>query len=430
MYKLGQIIENIQINELTYELYGAVRNKGYLLLIENVLQDEIVDVMIYKSNAKISYARPINFKVKSRLRIENIDSNLQKSGAAPLAIMSYQNQLIFKQNIINQLFKRSLNTNNITKIIPSDIEWNYRNKITVFITKSNKNIEFCLKMKNSNNLVPIKTFPLANKILEKVINDLLSLDRVHINYLLNNYESITLRTNTSQTEVMIIFNSNKTDIIDSNFAQVLLSIKPIIAIVLHKNNKLITSINQDYITDQLLGLNFKISSESFYQINTLQITKIYNHISSYIGKLQNTKILDLYCGIGTISLHVAYNGSNVTGVEIIEKAVINANENARLNQIKNCQFICKNTKEIKAKLFNGVSTIILDPPRAGLQYDLIENIIKAKVVNLIYLSCNPHTLVRDLKLLSNNYKIIEVTPYDMFPQTTHIETLVFLRYEN
>ena len=197
-------------------------------------------------------------------------------------------------------------------------------------------------------------------------------------------------------------------------------------IVFDNNKKIINKIGKSNIIARLDEKCFKIGAQSFFQININQTLKIYNKIAEYLSKNNNSCVLDLYCGVGSIGLYSSENVKELIGVEIVAEAVENAKCNAELNNVKNARFIVGDTKTILLNSNYKPDVIIVDPPRAGLDKSVIDDIEKMHPNLLIYLSCDPITLARDLKQLSTSYIIEEITPYDMFPNTHHVETLVKL----
>lgn len=186
-----------------------------------------------------------------------------------------------------------------------------------------------------------------------------------------------------------------------------------------------------FITDELCGLKFNISPLSFYQVNRTQTEKLYNLVKNNLDLPKDALILDLYCGIGTIGLSLSNSARKIIGAEIVPEAVKDAKENARINGIKNSEFFCCDASKIseKLKIFNeNIDAVVIDPPRKGCSLGLVQDIIKTEPKKIAYVSCNPATLARDLKIFSQNsdFKIKKVIPVDMFPRTSHVETIVIL----
>ena len=203
-------------------------------------------------------------------------------------------------------------------------------------------------------------------------------------------------------------------------------------VILGKECKLIWG--KEKITDFLCGLKFEISPLSFYQVNRSQAEKLYITIKENIVSLENPEILDLYCGIGTIGLSLSRNARKVLGVEIVKEAVKDAKKNAFSNEIVNSEFVCCDASELEDKMIiNDVDNriVVIDPPRKGCTLTLIESIIKIRPNILVYVSCNPATLARDLKFFCRQgFEIQKVIPIDMFPRTCHVETIVLLAWKS
>ena len=196
------------------------------------------------------------------------------------------------------------------------------------------------------------------------------------------------------------------------------------SIYLKIDGKYINVFGNKFIHETLNNLNFIISPDSFFQVNKNTCLKLYNKIKDYVGN--NKNIIDLYCGTGTIGIFVSEN-NNVIGIEINESAIKDAMENKKINNVKNIEFICGDSgKKLNDLNFNP-DIIIVDPPRNGLNKETIDNVLKYNSQEIIYVSCDPMTLVRDLKILNKYYEIKELTPFDMFPNTYHVETLTYLK---
>ncbi|MDP4091121.1 MAG: 23S rRNA (uracil(1939)-C(5))-methyltransferase RlmD, partial [Bacillota bacterium] len=185
---------------------------------------------------------------------------------------------------------------------------------------------------------------------------------------------------------------------------------------------------EDYISEVLLGLKFRISPFSFFQTNSLGAERLYSIVRDFMGDSDDKVVFDLYCGTGTIGQIAASKASRVIGIELIEEAVESARENAALNGLKNCEFIAGDIAKVIQNIKETPEIIILDPPRSGVHPTALEYVIRFGAPTIIYVSCNPKTLVMDLKVLGERgYEIKKVKAMDMFPQTPHLETVVLLQ---
>ena len=194
--------------------------------------------------------------------------------------------------------------------------------------------------------------------------------------------------------------------------------------VLIINNKVVTK--KDYIISIIGNKKYKISKDSFFQVNPSITEKIYNEIRNNIKKLNSNNVLDLYCGTGTIGIYIADLVDKVIGIEVVSDAIEDARYNKKINNIDNIIFKLGKVEDKIKEIDINIDAIIVDPPRIGLHKKVIEVINKIKPKNIIYISCNPNTLVRDLKLLENAYNIEHIKPYDMFPNTYHVECVCVL----
>jgi 23S rRNA (uracil1939-C5)-methyltransferase len=187
---------------------------------------------------------------------------------------------------------------------------------------------------------------------------------------------------------------------------------------------------EGFIQDKLGNFTFSISPLSFYQINPIQTEKLYNFAINKAKLKKKDVVLDLYCGIGTIGIFASTYVKKVYGIEIIEQAIVNAKENAKINNIDNISFYCGDVEKVLEDVLNKENlkpnVVFVDPPRKGLDMHTIQNIVNLKPEKLVYISCNPATLVRDLKELEKIYSVKEIQPLDMFPFTSHVECIVCL----
>ncbi len=183
---------------------------------------------------------------------------------------------------------------------------------------------------------------------------------------------------------------------------------------------------QDHIKEKLGSFTFKISANSFFQTNTKACENLYAKVAEYADLKGNETVLDLYSGTGTIPIWLSGSAKQILGIEIVESAVVDAKKNAKLNQINNCDFILGDIKNVLPTLNHKVDVMIIDPPRIGMHKDVVKQVKELKAKKIVYVSCNPATLARDLEMLKDEYRVLEITPVDMFPHTYHIESVALL----
>ena len=397
-----------KIDDLDHFGRGITRINNKITFVENALPNEVVELKIKNEKKNYIEATVSKYIEKSKDRESIKCPYYDNCGGCNIMHLSYLKQLEFKQNKIKNIISKYLNDDiKINEIVPSNKDINYRNKVTFQVKK---NIGFYKN--NTYELISIDKCLLGNEIINKSIKYLNKLDLSSINKII---------CRTGSNELMIIIettNSNlNVDILKGIASSIYLKV----------NNEYIHVYGNKNIYEQLSNYKYIISPDSFFQVNIDVCTKLYNKIKEYID--ENKNVLDLYCGTGSIGIFVSQNNS-VIGIEKNKFAIMDANKNIELNNLKNIKFICGDSgKEINNIKCNP-DIIIVDPPRSGLNIETINNILKYNSKNIIYVSCDPMTLVRDLKLLNNNYYVKEITPFDMFPNTYHAETLTLLVKKN
>ena len=398
----------IEITSLDHNGRGIGKLNNKIVFVENALPGEIVDITILKEKKNYIEARVNNFIKKSEKRIESVCPYFAECGGCDLLHLNYEDTLKFKEDKIKNIVNRYLdNKIKINNIVPCDNNFYYRNK-TTFQVKN------CIGFYKNNTYDIIKTDKclISSELINNSINYLKKLDLKHINKII---------CRSSIDELMIILETSNTDLDITPLKEIATSI------YIKNNNKYNLVYGKKYITEKLGNYNYLVSPDSFFQININTCFKLYSKIKEYVKT--NKNILDLYCGTGSIGIFVSEN-NNVLGIEVNEYAIKDAIENAKLNNIKNIDFICGESGKTLNNIKFKPDVIIVDPPRAGLSKEAIDNIFKLSPKELIYVSCDPMTLVRDLNLLNKKYEIIELTPYDMFPNTKHVECLTYMLKKN
>lgn len=444
-------IVRVNITSLTGQGDGIAKNSdGITLFIPNSAIGDVLDVKILKVKKNYAYAKIEKIINPSENRISCDCECATKCGGCVFRHISYDSELkIKKQTVIDALNRiAGLADVSVENIVGASSITRYRNKaiLPVAINKDEK-IEVGFFAKNTHRVVSFEDCLLHPQIFNKVIDVLkFWIDKYNISV----YDEKTMQgivrnlyiriaESTGEIMVCIVINSNSLPC-EKEFLALLLEsvdeVKSVIInfnkqntnVVLGKNSKLIYGNN--YITDSLCGLSFDISLHSFYQVNRNQTEKLYSIVRECASLSKNDTVLDLYCGIGTIGLSLARNVKKVIGVEIVKEAIQNARQNALKNNITNAEFILADAalavKEVERRK-EKIDVIILDPPRKGCSVDVIEAVIDFDPQKIVYVSCNPATLARDLKIFDQkNYKVKKVVPVDMFPRTGHVETVVLM----
>ena len=373
---------------------GKIDNK--VIFIPKSVAGDYVDIDIYKENKKYNIGKINKIVDKSDLRINAVCPYYEVCGGCNISNLNYADQLEFKKNKVINVFKKYLNVDINPNIIGSKREYGYRNKITY-------HNDACLGLIGEfDGIVDIDKCLLVSDKVNELYSEIKKLDLLLV-------KLITIR---ECNNGLILIVDGKLDI--DNLKTYCIEIVV--------NNKTVYQKEAGYI--KIGNLEYKVSPKSFFQINTSNISNLYDEIIKYGEFTNEDKVIDLYCGVGSISLYIAKYVKSVLGIEIIPEAIKNAKENAKINQIENAQFICGDVSKLIDDNID-CDTLIVDPPRVGLDRHTIDVINKKKINKLIYVSCDAMTLVRDIKLL-NNYKLENISVIDMFPETHHCESITVL----
>lgn len=371
----------------------------------------------------------------------------KKCGGCQLQNLSYSEQLSFKQNKVEKLLKKFCT---VEPIIGMDNPYHYRNKVqAAFYTDRRGKIISGVYQSGTHHVVGIDSCQTEDVIADKII--------VAVRKLLPSFRMTTYNEDTGKgflrhilvkrgfatNQIMLVLVTG-TPVFPSknNFVKAILKQFPEITTIVQNvnnyNTNLVLGDNQKilygkgYIEDILCGCRFRISPKSFYQINPVQTEVLYNTAMDYADLKGNETVLDTYCGIGTIGIVAAKRGAGrVIGVELNPDAVRDAIVNAKANNLKNIRFYRGDAGEFMYEVSNEdekPDVVFMDPPRAGSDTKFLDSLIKMSPKTVVYVSCNPETLARDLDYLAKNsdYKVQKIQPVDMFPHTAHIETVVLL----
>ncbi len=390
----------VNIIDENNEGLGVARINNKVTFIPFAIKDEIVDINIIKENKKYDIGYINEIIDKSNNRKEVLCPYYYECGGCDIMHMNYDYQLDFKKRkVINNLKHISnIEIENIDIIY--DDEYNYRNHIILSI--DNKNIGFLKK--NTNEVIDVDYCLISNKVINNKIKEI----RSFINRYDVDIKKISIK---AYDEILINIESNNFNLIDE-------FIKYVPCDSLFINNELVYG--KEYISISFNNYKFEVSSKSFFQKNTNMAIKLYDYIKENV----DGNVLDLYCGVGSIGIYISDKVKSITGIEIIDDAVKNAENNKKINNVNNIKFICGKVEDNLDDI-NNIDTIIVDPPRVGLNKKAIDNIITINPNKIIYVSCNSTTLARDINYMKN-YKLKNIKLFDMFPNTNHIESVCIL----
>ena len=409
-------MEKVLIEKLDHQGRGIGKLNDKVIFVNNALPGEEVSVEITLEKKKFYEGKLIEIIKESNDRIKSKCPYFYECGGCDLLHLSYENQLKFKQNKVRDILIKYSKIENIeTKvkdILPSDDIFGYRNKVTFQVEKS---IGFYKR--KSSDLIPISKCLLVTEDMNEILNT------IEDNFDLSDFDKVVIKDMKNRQIMLTIYlhRHDQVDKIMEKFGETVESLNVFIGNKLYKTN------NKSNIIARLGNFEFLVSAEAFFQVNLGQTVKLYNKVLEYSNLKSSDLVLDLYCGTGTIGIFLSPHCNKVLGIEINNEAIKNANDNKKLNNTSNVGFMVGDTKDLIKKVNFKPNVIVVDPPRSGLDESVIYDIIKLKPERLVYVSCDPMTLARDLYLLNEKYEIIEVTPVDMFPNTNHVENVCSLK---
>lgn len=393
-----------KIEKLDHFGRGIVKLDNKIVFVENAVVGDEVSIKIVKDKKKYSEAEIVSFINKSSKRREFCKYS-SVCGGCNISDTLYDYQLKYKEQKIKEIVSKYLKENiKINPIIFSK-DSNYRNKITLHVNKD----KIGLYEKSTNSLIEIKSCKLVDYKINETINRL----KLFVKKTKHNLKNVVIKKTTLNEMMLVFYGDIEEKVVLEEFSDI--------------NSIFINDkcLNNKYITEKLGDYKFLLSKDSFFQVNSYNTINLYNEVIRMMENKRFDKVLDLYCGTGTIGIFASKYAREVVGIEVVKDAIEAANINKEINDIKNITFINGKVEDNIDK-FLDVDLIIVDPPRSGLDNKTISNILKIKSNKIIYVSCDPMTLVRDLNLLKENYNIEEITPVDMFPNTYHVESVVCL----
>lgn len=387
--KINDIYE-VTINDEDDIGNGITRIDNFVVFVPYALKDEKIKVKITKINKRFATAKIEEIINKSDRRQCVKCKSFNECGGCSFLHLSFNEEKKKKIEFINKLF----NTN--VKEILTNNEYNYRNKATFHV----KDGRIGYYSENTNDIVEFDNCLLLDERINEVYNTLKNIK-------LDGISEVVVRT--SKSSVMVIFRGDKKDFDYDEF------INKVKIDSLYLNDKLLYG--NAYIVEELGNIKYSIYPNAFFQVNTDNMKIMYDKVKEYAGS--GNKLLDLYCGTGTIGIYLKENFKEVTGIEVNKEAILNANINKSLNNLSNINFICGDASIAKN---NNYDVIVVDPPRSGLSNKVINFLNKSDVKTIVYVSCNPKTLKRDLDLL-DKYNVLKLECINMFNKTKHVECI-------
>lgn len=442
-------IYDIDIEDLGSRGEGVGRVDGYTLFIEGALPGERVKAKITKVNKNYGFAKLMKVLEEAPARLDPICEYFGRCGGCQLQHMAYESQLKYKTQTVSDALIRigKLEDIDVLPAIGMEDPTRYRNKAQFPVGMDGKKAVLGFFGRRSHDIVDMDSCLIQHSVNDKIT----AIVRKFIDkYKIPVYDEkahrgiirhVVTKVGFSTGEIMVVIVTNgkklpHSDILVSMLRAEIEGLESIVQNINSKDTNVILGREnivlwgRDYIVDAIGEYKFRISPLSFFQVNPVQTEVLYEKALKYAKLSGKETVFDVYCGIGTISLFLAKHSKKVYGIEIVEDAVEDARKNAKLNGIQNAEFIVGAAERIVPDMVrNGIrpDVVVLDPPRKGCDRELLEAIAKVEPSRIVYVSCNPATLARDLGHLKEyGYSACEMQPVDMFPYTVHVETVVLM----
>lgn len=438
-----------EIVDLTHEGLGVAKIDHYPLFIEGALIGETIEFKVIKVGKSFGVGKLTKIIDQSPDRVEVKDKAYAQTGTMPLQHLNYKGQLAFKKSQVENVMHKIAKLPDVPvyDVIGMENPFGYRNKAQIPVRKVKGKLETGVYRKNSHDLIPMEDFKIQDPEIDKAIVTVRDIMRTYNVKPYNekdntgNLRHILVRRGYHTGEMMIVLVTRTPKLfpVSKIVPDILEELPNVVSIIQNVNPKktnvilgqeVIVLHGEDTYHDKLLDHTFEISHRSFFQVNTAQAEVLYSKVIEFAELTGEETVIDAYSGIGTITLALAEKAKEVYGIEVIEPAVEDAKRNAKLNGIENVTYQVGAAEEVMlewSKEGRTADLLVVDPPRKGLDEQFIDAVLEMQPKKMIYVSCNPATLARDLALLvEGGYTAQKVQPVDMFPQTSHIESVTLL----
>ncbi|WP_066319602.1 23S rRNA (uracil(1939)-C(5))-methyltransferase RlmD [Bacillus sp. FJAT-29814] len=441
---------DVVFEDLTHDGAGVAKLDGYPIFVPNGLPGEKAKVKVIKVNKSYGVGRLVELYEQSPFRVDIPASEKHKYGGCQLEHISYEGQLKYKENQVRQVLARIGKIEEVVvhPIMGMDAPFYYRNKAQVPVgEKDGKLIAGFFKPRTheivdtDESLIQLPEVNEAIQVVKEICNELgvpAYQEETHKGVL----RHIMARFGKQTGELMVVIITRTSEIPQKNrLVEEITARLPRVKSIVHNVNSKRTNVilgekttvlwGSEVIYDYIGDVKFAISARSFYQVNPVQTKVLYEKALEYADLKGKESVIDAYCGIGTISLFLAQKAKKVFGVEVVPDAIEDARRNAELNKMTNVEFAVGEAEVVIPKWYkegNAADVLVVDPPRKGCDEALLQTIIEMRPKKVVYVSCNPATLARDLRILEDGgFKTLEVQPVDMFPMTTHVECVAHLK---
>lgn len=437
----------VTIEDYSNEGHGVARVDGYVLFIPGAAVGETLKVHVLKVGRSFGYAKIMEIHKPSPDRIPCDCAQAVRCGGCAFRHIRYEAELRHKASKVENALRRigGIDSPPMRPIIAAQNVTGYRNKAQYPIRKENGRTVAGFYAAGSHRIIESERCLLQPDVFDKLLSFTLDFMERHD---LSAYDEQTgtglvrhlyLRRGEKSGEIMVCLVLNGSSLPDEFLPSLLSAFPQVKCVCINENRKKTNVIlgenthfltERTYILDTLLGKEFAISPASFYQVNPAQTEPLYQKAAQLAEIDESQTVLDLYCGIGTIGICTGANAKELVGIEIVPQAVENAIQNAKRNHLENTRYLCADAKNGAARLIAEgyhFDTVIIDPPRKGCDRETLEALITLAPKKLVYISCDPATLARDVSLLTQSgFTLQSVTPVDLFPRTTHVECVALL----
>ena len=439
----------VDITGLTHEGQGVGKIDGLVVFVDASLPGETVEVKIVKQTKSYATGDLITVVKPSPKRVEPFCPVFGKCGGCAVQHMSYEAQLEFKKDTVEQSLKRlgGLENLEVHDTIGMERPYGYRNKVQYPVGSEGGEVKIGFYENRSHNIIDSSCCdiqPEESNGIRDIVRGFckgagISIYDEKTGKGLLRHVMVRKGFKTNELMAVLVINGQKlpnSGQLVETLCRKYENIKSIMLNINTRNTNIILGdrniciYGQEYITDYIGKYRFSISPLSFFQVNPVQTEILYRKALEYASLTGNETVFDLYCGIGTISLFLSEKAKRVIGVEVVPDAIEDARKNAALNKITNAEFITGEAEAVIPRLYaEGVraDVVVVDPPRKGCDEVLLNTLVEMQPQRIVYVSCNPSTLARDLKYMSGHgFEVKEVQPVDMFPWTGHVESIVLM----
>ncbi len=449
--KVGQQVI-VDIKRLGINGEGIAFYKGLAVFVDNAIPGEGINVEITKLTDKMAFAKVIEFKHESEFRVKPMCPYYEICGGCQSEHIEYNKMAEFKRNLVIEALERYTKLNpksfEIKETFKMENNLGYRFKSSLTACSRFDKISLGLIRPNSNIVTPIDNCLTQNEIVNKINKEVESILNKHgftafdSKTQKGDIRNVVVRVShySNEAQVTLVYAYKNLDKKLSLAAKDIINIEHVVSVAKSYHDQFDDGLviqkecvileGKKTIVENIGKYKFELSPESFFQLNPVQTENLYQLTLKACKLSHKENVLDLYCGAGTIGIYMSNMAKNIIGVELNEAAVINARENAKKNKVKNAKYYVGSVDDVLPELLKeniNIDVVVCDPPRSGLGEDVCKTLLNNDFKRIVYVSCNPSTLAKDINVLTKKYQVKYMQPVDMFPHTSHVETIVLLQ---